>query len=142
MNWSEVDDMTVRKLFMEDELSFRQIAAKFTDATIGKVAGRCRRLGLQRGTSPMRGVKRSEKRAEEIEEDPLPPPPRQPQVREEPARPGSMKFIELDAEACRFPFGDPRHDDFGFCGMTKLVGSPYCADHKRVAHVFSGKKGH
>jgi hypothetical protein len=57
-NWSEVDDATLRKHFVDEEKSYREISFLYEDATIGKVSGRCRKLGLRRGTSPMIGTKR------------------------------------------------------------------------------------
>lgn len=132
MNWSEVDDATVRKLFLEDGLSYSRIARLYDDATIGMVAGRCRRLGLQRGTSKTLGVKKAKPLTEpkEAAEQAL----RVVAVREEPARPGSMKLEDLDAQACRWPFGDPRDKDFGFCGKTKHGDTSYCTEHLHRAH--------
>jgi GcrA cell cycle regulator len=34
---------------------------------------------------------------------------------------------------CRWPIGDPMHDDFHFCGKGKLDGLPYCEFHARKA---------
>lgn len=130
MTWDEVDDATVRKLFLEDGLSYRRIAMMYDDATIGMVAGRCRRLGLQRGTSKTLGKKRKTVTMEPSDEQPV----RVVAVRQEPAKPGSMKLEDLDAHACRWPFGDPRDKDFGFCGKTKLAESSYCSEHFHRAH--------
>ena len=35
---------------------------------------------------------------------------------------------------CRWPCGDPKHDDFGFCGDNAMPGLPYCEDHARIAY--------
>lgn len=35
----------------------------------------------------------------------------------------------LEPDDCRWPVGDPRRDDFHFCGATKAVGRPYCEHH-------------
>ena len=34
---------------------------------------------------------------------------------------------------CKWPIGDPAEATFGFCGHATNEGSPYCADHARVA---------
>jgi GcrA cell cycle regulator len=38
-------------------------------------------------------------------------------------------LIDLSANDCRWPEGDPRHADFHFCGAPKMDGRPYCAQH-------------
>lgn len=124
MNWDEVDDATVRKLFVEDELSYRKIAEKFIDATVGKVASRCRRLRLVRGTSRTLGHRKVDGEMRRVSAS----------GRKEPKEPGTMQLMDLDARACRYPFGDVREKNFGFCGMTQEEGSPYCSDHKKLCH--------
>ena len=34
---------------------------------------------------------------------------------------------------CKWPIGDPADTTFGFCGHASDNGSPYCAEHARVA---------
>lgn len=34
---------------------------------------------------------------------------------------------------CRWPIGDPQHQDFHFCGKDKIKGYPYCEFHCRKA---------
>jgi GcrA cell cycle regulator len=34
---------------------------------------------------------------------------------------------------CKWPIGDPADSTFGFCGHASVEGSPYCAEHARVA---------
>lgn len=34
---------------------------------------------------------------------------------------------------CRWPIGDPTHEDFYFCGRDKVPGMPYCEFHARKA---------
>ena len=41
---------------------------------------------------------------------------------------GSLKRHE-----CRWPYGDPRQEDFYFCGKPRMGHSPYCEFHKRRA---------
>lgn len=42
-------------------------------------------------------------------------------------------LIELEDGDCRWPIGDPKKADFGFCGREKLPGVSYCACHARMA---------
>ena len=47
---------------------------------------------------------------------------------------GERKTIaSLQAEDCRWPFGDPVELDFHFCGKPKADGRPYCEFHMRRA---------
>lgn len=44
-------------------------------------------------------------------------------------------LFELRPSTCHFPFGDPRDDDFGFCGQpVSALDRPYCACHRAVVY--------
>src|SRR5262245_58744773 len=45
-----------------------------------------------------------------------------------------VSLLELTEKTCRWPLGDPRIPDFGFCGATPVAGQPYCVHHLRLAH--------
>jgi GcrA cell cycle regulator len=38
-------------------------------------------------------------------------------------------LMNLDAAACRWPFGDPASSGFFFCGAPAVTDKPYCAEH-------------
>ena len=42
--------------------------------------------------------------------------------------------VTLDACDCRWPFGDPRHADFHFCGAQQVLGKPYCQEHWAISY--------
>jgi GcrA cell cycle regulator len=47
-----------------------------------------------------------------------------------------VTLMELRETTCRFPIGDPRSDDFHYCGAHKPVaGGPYCASHAAIAYT-------
>lgn len=46
-----------------------------------------------------------------------------------------VPLMELSARQCRYPFGDPHADDFGFCGGEVLPGSAFCACHHSLVWV-------
>ena len=49
---------------------------------------------------------------------------------------GPKPLLELAANECKWPIGDPRdHDNFCFCAGLRLGGSPYCASHHKVAYT-------
>ncbi|MBI1385365.1 MAG: GcrA cell cycle regulator [Rhizobiales bacterium] len=40
----------------------------------------------------------------------------------------------LTEHCCRWPIGDPTHEDFHFCGRERITGLPYCEFHARRAY--------
>lgn len=36
---------------------------------------------------------------------------------------------------CQWPEGEPRHEDFRFCGASTLPDRPYCAAHCAIAYI-------
>lgn len=45
-----------------------------------------------------------------------------------------VRLEDLKASSCRFPFGDPRAEGFGFCGGRRIPGYPYCSLHCSIAY--------
>lgn len=52
-----------------------------------------------------------------------------------------VSLTELDNHTCRWPMGDPRDDNFCFCGKKVRSGQTYCEEHAAVAYVKPMKKG-
>ena len=52
--------------------------------------------------------------------------------KEEPS-PVGVSLLDLTDKMCRWPIGDPKEDDFHFCGRGIKIGSPYCEHHASVA---------
>lgn len=46
-----------------------------------------------------------------------------------------VTFSDLRRTHCKWPLGDPRDDDFMFCGAPRPGDSPYCLGHQFIAHV-------
>lgn len=44
-------------------------------------------------------------------------------------------LLDLEAPDCKWPIGDPKKADFGFCGERRQPGRPYCAGHCRLAYM-------
>ena len=51
-----------------------------------------------------------------------------------------IKLTELDNHTCRWPIGDPRDDNFCFCGKSVRSGQTYCEEHSNIAYVKPIKK--
>ena len=48
---------------------------------------------------------------------------------------GNAKLTDLDNHTCRWPLGDPKDDNFHFCGRKVKVGQTYCDEHAALAYV-------
>ena len=46
-------------------------------------------------------------------------------------------LMDLKPRMCRWPCGDPKHEDFGFCGDSAMPGLPYCEAHAKLAYQAS-----
>ena len=51
-----------------------------------------------------------------------------------------VKLVDLDSHTCRWPLGDPRDEDFCFCGKKVRMGQTYCEEHAAMAYVKAAKK--
>ena len=52
----------------------------------------------------------------------------------------NIPLVKLDNHSCRWPLGDPKDDDFCFCGKRVKTGQTYCEEHASIAYVRTGKK--
>ncbi len=53
---------------------------------------------------------------------------------------GNLSLTDLDNHTCRWPIGDPKDDNFHFCGKKVRIGQTYCEEHAAVAYVKPTKK--
>lgn len=54
--------------------------------------------------------------------------------------PGNVKLTDLDNHTCRWPLGDPKDENFHFCGKKVKIGQTYCEEHSALAYVKPNKK--
>jgi GcrA cell cycle regulator len=52
----------------------------------------------------------------------------------------NLSLTDLDNHTCRWPIGDPKDDDFHFCGKKIRLGQTYCEEHAAIAYVKPNKK--
>ena len=52
----------------------------------------------------------------------------------------NISLTELDNHTCRWPLGDPKDENFRFCGKKVRIGQTYCDEHSAIAYVKPGKK--
>lgn len=157
MGWTEERVELLKKLWAEG-LSASQIAAELGNVTRNAVIGKVHRLGLSGRAKPTRssasrprrmGGARPERGAEAryttIGNTALKPesvPLGQARPKPEPAAIAELvipkaqrkTILQLTEHTCKWPIGDPGHEDFHFCGRHSETGSPYCQFHGRIAY--------
>lgn len=155
MGWTEERVAELKKLWAEGH-SASQIAKRLGNVTRNAVIGKVHRLGLSGRATPSRPVKRPPRLAR-----PRPQPGMRPAIARTDVAVGleseEMLSVNMPIEApepiephrlpngdmvtvltvrdsmCKWPIGDPADANFGFCGHGTAEGSPYCAEHARVA---------
>ena len=53
---------------------------------------------------------------------------------------GYVRLTDLDNHTCRWPIGDPKDENFHFCGKKVRIGQTYCEEHAALAYVKPTKK--
>jgi GcrA cell cycle regulator len=146
--WTEKRVLILKELWAAGHSS-KSIAAKLGDLAHCKdggrnaVIGKVHRLNLS-GHAKGRPRTSSDNRPVKIKLKAKPPrvrvrglnKPRKIVGFEEPTSLG-VKLLDLTAQNCRWPIGEPKDDDFGFCGAPKLDGEnkSYCGYHHQVSRM-------
>lgn len=141
MNWTTARTETLRRSWNEGD-SASEIAVKLRGVTRNAVIGKAHRLGLTGKDKPHEERRRCRKGP------PKPPPGPRGRPRKSVAAPKPapklvvvgpyppvsrhLSIFDLTSTTCRWPIGDPRHSDFGFCGC-ETRGHTYCPFHRRLA---------
>lgn len=52
-------------------------------------------------------------------------------------RPDNLPTVPLEnlGKGCKWPYGDPKDRDFGFCGQPVVEEKPYCEEHCQKAYL-------
>ncbi|MBX2835113.1 MAG: GcrA family cell cycle regulator [Micavibrio sp.] len=145
MSWTDDRVAVLKKLWGEGKTA-AEIAKELGNVTRNAVIGKAHRLKLSNRASPIQQNKAPAAKAA------APAPKAAPVVveKKQPANtsvkpapslpkrtsslPTNKKLIDLKANECRWSDGDPREDDFGFCGCKVVPGLPYCAEHAKIAY--------
>lgn len=51
-----------------------------------------------------------------------------------------ISILELNERTCRWPVGDPKDANFGYCGSSVYMAHPYCAEHVAIAFQAPNRK--
>ena len=156
MPWTE-ERVEILKRLWQEGLSASQIAAELGGVTRNAVIGKVHRLGLSGRGQPTTSIKR-QRRAQQPQQQPstMRRTNRQPmtignlalqtniealpdadiQPRHNVVVPIAKRLtIEMLTErTCKWPIGDPGHENFHFCGHDSLEATPYCEYHAGVAY--------
>lgn len=162
MAWSDADSQLLNTLVVEG-LTSREIAERMNKPR-GTILSRIRNHGIVAGRFGLRGdelarLKRRDGRAQrgagrvkaastgalpKLKEQQARSPtvPRTPAavVASMPLPPTLVTDVvrtrSPEPHECKWPIGDPKHKDFGFCGLKRRDDhSPYCAGHHARAYV-------
>ena len=162
MTWTEERVELLRRLWSQN-FSASRIAAELGGVSRSAVIGKIHRLGLSQRDQPTTSLKhqckprlsRSERRpwrpasigntALKAEPEMLRDPETQPFPCVVPVA-KRLTVEKLTERTCKWPIGDPRKEDFHFCGHASLKVHPYCLYHARLAYRSSdppiGKRQH
>ena len=132
MAWTEkmVEDL---KIMWKQGLTTGEIGKRL-GVSKNSIVGKVHRLQLDARPSPI-------KKKDEEEKPAAAPQP----VAEKPAVvrkniAGDVKLTDLDNHTCRWPIGDPKDENFHFCGKKVRIGQTYCEEHAALAYVKPNKK--
>jgi GcrA cell cycle regulator len=130
MSWTDDRVATLKKLWGEGKTA-AEIAKELGGVTRNAVIGKAHRLKLSNRVSPI----------QQNNKKPAPAPKAQPQLAERkvqkiPAQDNrkGIPLTDLKPHECRWPLGDPRDDNFGFCAHRQIAGLPYCGEHAKMAY--------
>lgn len=114
--WTD-DRIAKLKKFWSDGLTTGEIGKRL-GVSKNAVVGKAHRLKLKGRPSPIRraGTKPAPKKETHV-----------------------YTLADLNSQTCRWPIGDPKEEDFYFCGKPVIQGKPYCLDHCAAAYVGSNK---
>ncbi len=138
MSWTDERVSLLKKLWGEGKTA-AEIAKELGGVTRNAVIGKAHRLKLSNRASPIQPSKKTAKPKLKKVEKQMPAPanvnvaPKKQVLAADKDR-VRVPLTDLGVRQCRWPIGDPQHEDFGFCGDTSVIGIPYCLEHAQVAY--------
>lgn len=151
MAWTDEMVESLRQMWVEG-LTATEIAKKL-GVSKNSIVGKVHRLCLTARPSP---IKKKDEEINEQEAGNTPQPTEQPAIvakiapkaknvtepKEENKKTadGKTRLVDLDSHTCRWPIGDPRDEDFCFCGKKVRAGQTYCDEHSTMAYVKANRR--
>jgi GcrA cell cycle regulator len=152
MKWDENEIRILTQMWNNGYSS--SIIANDLGCTRNAVIGKAHRLGLPSRDTTVRDEYKKRKRIQRKRKEALAPAPVipvslshepldiRPVVNVEEKRAG-VSLLDLKENMCRWPIGDPREDDFHFCGCPikpENGRKPYCEKHAKIAYTYVPKR--
>jgi GcrA cell cycle regulator len=159
MSWTDERIALLKRMWKEGKSAADIAKTLGKGVTRNAVIGKAHRMGLSGRPSPIKKpppAKKEPARKEAIKPPKKPAAPvvvsgvkHNPLAREvaeprkiekEPVPPGGgVALFDLTERMCKWPIGDPREDDFTFCGRGIRAGTPYCPEHAAMAYQSSSR---
>ena len=148
MSWTDDRVDILKKLWGEGRTA-AEIAKELGGVTRNAVIGKAHRLKLSGRASPLQQASKKKPANQSIkkpvvvasvEKKVQKAPAMVPTISESDKKRKRFSLEGLTSSQCRWPIGDPRDADFGFCGERGEDGFPYCSEHTQAAYQFS-KRG-
>ena len=138
MSWTDDRVELLTKLWTEGKTA-AEIAKTLGGVTRNAVIGKAHRLKLSNRISPIQQNKKPAPVAVAANNSAPKPEKKKPKAvvatAATPVKKGDgVQLMDLGANMCRWPHGDPRDDDFSFCGCRAIPGLPYCEEHAKAAY--------
>ena len=150
MAWTEQMVEDLRQMWLEG-LTANEIAKKL-GVSKNSIVGKVHRLCLTARPSPIKKKEETEENKKTVQKQVIETINEEflPEIEEEetleieeisapkPSTVNGVKLVNLDSHTCRWPIGDPRDEDFCFCGKKVRAGQTYCDEHAAMAYVKAG----
>ena len=142
MSWTD-DRVSILKKLWGDGHTAAEIAKQLGGVTRNAVIGKAHRLKLSNRVSPIQQNKKPANKNTQrkpVEKAKVTPAIVVEKIARSPVKAdvvssgASYSLMDLKPRMCRWPSGDPREEDFGFCGDETISGIPYCEEHAKVAY--------
>ncbi len=114
MVWTEDKIKKLKKMWQSGKPTAE--IAKFLGMSKNSIIGKVHRLNLKVRPSPIK--------LENVKQKKIPQ-----KVLEK------IGLMDLKLTTCRWPIGDPKDEDFCFCGKQTVTGKPYCQKHCQEAYA-------
>lgn len=136
MGWTDEQVEELKRLW-DKGLTTGEIG-KTLGVSKNAVVGKAHRLGLNSRPSPIRRGDDENTAADVPEQSTAEKKTVKPSPAKKTAEKEKKKLFtvnDLTSSSCRWPVGDPKDENFHFCGKEALPDKPYCAEHAAIAYV-------
>lgn len=133
MSWTDERVALLKRLWCEGKTA-AEIAKELGNVSRNAVIGKAHRLKLSNRVSPIQQNKKPAAAPAAAARPQAQPPEIRIQKAAAQDNRKSVSLMELKANECRWPLGDPREQAFGFCGYRAIPGLPYCPEHAKTAY--------